>query len=212
MRGLHAMRAVALAACIGFSGWSAAGDGVAFTAPKTALTELEATVMPSGLASLCRRDPAFCQPVHEDAHKLVLSPARWKLLRDVNRSVNHRIKSTTDQKLYGVAEYWTIPASAGDCEDFVLLKRQILMGLGVPETSLLMTVVQDENGEGHAVLTIPTTAGDIILDNRRDEILGWWATGYKFIKRQSAADPLRWVSLGREKLQATSIASGPQTP
>ena len=134
------------------------------------------------------------------------------MLARVNSDINHRIASTTDRELYGRDEYWTFPATAGDCEDYVLLKRQTLLELGFAAASLLITVVHDENGEGHAVLTIPTTEGDVVLDNRRDEILHWWQTGYTFIKRQSEADPVKWVSLGTGKLQATNIASGPGLP
>ncbi|WP_421694785.1 transglutaminase-like cysteine peptidase [Aestuariivirga sp.] len=168
--------------------------------------------MPSGLAGLCKRDPSFCSAVRAPPHDLNLSPARWDLLNSVNLSINHRITSTTDLQLYGTAEYWTIPETAGDCEDYVLLKRQTLARQGVPEASLLITVVHDENGEGHAVLTVPTAGGDLVLDNRRDEILPWWATGYDFVKRQSEADPELWVSLGHEERQTTNIASGPNRP
>ena len=84
--------------------------------------------------------------------------------------------------------------------------------MGIPQRLLLITVVRDENGEAHAVLTIPTTMGDVVLDNRRDEVLAWWQTGYTFIKRQSGASPVQWVSLGAERLQATNIASGPGLP
>ena len=139
-----------------------------------------------------------------------LSRERWMALTQVNTTINHNITATTDAKLYHRAEYWTFPDKAGDCEDFVLLKRRTLEGLGFAPGELLITVVEDENGEGHAVLTIPTALGDLVLDNRRDEILLWKDTGYTFIKRQSVADPNRWVSLGREKLQATNIASGPE--
>lgn len=79
--------------------------------------------------------------------------------------------------LYGRDEYWALPTTAGDCEDYVLLKRQTLMLMGVPQGLLPITVVRDENGEAHAVLTVPTTKGDVVLDNRRDEILPWWKTG-----------------------------------
>ena len=37
---------------------------------------------------------------------------------------------------------------------------------GWPESKLLITVVRDENNEGHAVLTVRTDEGDFILDNR----------------------------------------------
>lgn len=218
MRGAHAARAVLLLMSCGFSEWAAAGQfvtapDVSFDARSPALAELEPTKMPGGMASLCARDPSFCAPATGPAPRdLILSPERWELLSRVNADVNHRITSTTDQKLYGQAEYWTIPTKAGDCEDYVLLKRQTLMRLGLPEAALLITVVHDENGEGHAVLTVPTTGGDLVLDNRRDAILHWWATGYTFIKRQSEANPVKWVSLGRERLQATTLASGSEAP
>ena len=60
------------------------------------------------------------------------------------------------------------------------------------------------------MLTVPTTQGDLVLDNRRDEVLHWLATGYKFIKRQSVANPNVWVALSHEKLQATNMASAPE--
>ena len=134
------------------------------------------------------------------------------MLSGINGQVNHAIASTTDRALYGVDEYWTIPATAGDCEDYVLLKRQLLMRRGMAASLLRITVVHDENGEGHAVLTVPTAEGDLVLDNRRDAILHWWQTGYSFIKRQSANDTAQWVSLGTERTPAANIASGPGLP
>jgi predicted transglutaminase-like cysteine proteinase len=174
------------------------------------LDEFSPASMPSGLVSLCARQPEVCSLITAAAQPLALSPALWKMLVSVNVTVNHSIASVPDETLYGQMEYWTYPQQAGDCEDFVLLKRRMLAGLGIPLGSLLITVVHDENGEGHAVLSVPTSGGDVVLDNRRDEVLHWLATGYKFVKRQSAANPNQWVALDREKLQATNIASGPE--
>jgi predicted transglutaminase-like cysteine proteinase len=39
-----------------------------------------------------------------------------------------------------------------DCEDYVLLKRRMLMQAGWPREALLVTVVRDKKGDGHAVL------------------------------------------------------------
>lgn len=217
MRGAHAARAALLMISCGCCGGAMAGQYAAAPQPafdprSSGLAELEPTTMPGGMAGLCARDPSFCAPVTEVPRSFILSPERWSLLREVNESVNHTIISTTDRQLYGEDEYWTIPTTAGDCEDFVLLKRQMLMQDGVEESSLLITVVHDENGEGHAVLTIPTPEGDLVLDNRRDAILHWWDTGYTFLKRQSESNPDQWVSLGRETPEALDIASGPGLP
>jgi len=215
MKGLHAARAVLLAVCAGWAGQAPAGElfastGLGAVPQPVSLSELDAARMPGGLASLCLREPSFCAPVAISPAPLVLTAERLRLLRKVNAAINHRIVSTTDEKLYGQVEYWTMPSGAGDCEDYVLLKRKTLAALGIDPALLLITVVHDENGDGHAVLTVPTTRGDLVLDNRRDEVLHWLATGYKFIKRQSAANPNVWVALSHEKLQATNMASAPE--
>lgn len=214
MRGAHATRAVLVLAGCCMGQWAVAETGQGHVGVATgplALMEFKPARMPSGLESLCRRDATFCAPA-APARVLALSPQRWQMLSGVNDSVNHRIASSTDRQLYGRDEYWTIPTTAGDCEDYVLLKRQILMQSGLEAGQLLITVVHDENGEAHAVLTVPSDQGDLVLDNRRDEVLHWWQTGYSFIKRQSEANPAVWVALGSEKLRATDIASGPGLP
>jgi predicted transglutaminase-like cysteine proteinase len=58
-----------------------------------------------------------------------------------------------------------------------------------------MTVVIDEQGAGHAVLMVRTDFGDFILDNKRDAVLPWQETGYRYVKRE-AADSTEWVWLG----------------
>ena len=78
----------------------------------------------------------------------------------------------------------------------VLLKRRLLIESGWPREALLVTVVRDKKGKGHAVLTVTTDKGDYVLDNQKDELLLWSKTGYRFIKRQSQSNPNVWVSLG----------------
>jgi predicted transglutaminase-like cysteine proteinase len=220
MRGAHATRAVLLMVSCCCSPWASAGQqavdppgrAAVRAAGTLALQEGDPVRMPGGLASLCQRDASFCAPAPGIRQAMHLTPAQTALLGRVNAAVNHTIASTTDRKLYGKDEYWSLPTSAGDCEDYVLLKRRMLIRAGLPEALLLITVVHDENDEGHAVLSVPTEEGDLVLDNRRDEILHWWETGYRFIKRQSERAPAIWVSLGNEKLQATDIASGPALP
>ena len=48
-----------------------------------------------------------------------------------------------------------------------------------------MTVVLDEIGDGHAVLTVRTDRGDLILDNKTYAVKRWDETGYSFIKREA---------------------------
>ena len=76
-----------------------------------------------------------------------------------------------------------------------VLKRRMLMQRGWPASALLITVVRDELGEGHAVLTVRTTSGDLVMDNRLDDVVTWHALPYDFIKRQSSVNPMAWVAL-----------------
>lgn len=123
-------------------------------------------------------------------------PSRLTELAGVNTSVNHAIEPVTDLELYGVSDYWTLPKNGkGDCEDYALLKRHVLIEAGWPASSLLMTVVLDERNDGHAVLTARTAQGDFILDNKTDEIKVWHDTPYRFVMRQSFIDPRSWVAL-----------------
>lgn len=211
MPSYRAALAALICLCVHTSAVGAQGlrpHAPAAVAPAVSLTEFGTAKPPSGFTNLCAREPSFCQPVPAETQRLLLSADRWNLISRINNEVNTRIVPHTDEEIYGQLEYWTIPTTTGDCEDYVLLKRQELMKLGIPEQSLLITVVQDEKGEGHAVLTVATTAGDLVLDNRRDEVLPWDETGYLFVKRQSAGDPGRWVSLERSGIAPSNVASG----
>ena len=110
-----------------------------------------------------------------------------------------RREPDTDQIVYGREEFWTYPDGKGDCEDFVLLKRRELMARGWPAGSLLITVVRQTNGDGHAVLTVRTDRGDLVLDNLEGKIKLWTQTDYQFIKRQSDRDSGRWVSIADDR-------------
>ncbi len=158
---------------------------------------------PIGYVNFCARYPSECRAMAiRGTTKVHLTPARWDLLMQVNSFVNRKIAPVTDQELYNRPEVWEYPTSAGDCEDYVLLKKRYLEGLGFPPETLLITVVLDEEGAGHAVLMIRTDSGDFILDNRRDRVLPWYRTGYRYLKRQSQQDPNRWVSLTHGRSRA----------
>jgi predicted transglutaminase-like cysteine proteinase len=170
--------------------------GNAATAPSAFLGIFGETRPPIGWVQFCRERSWECRSEMRQPRDAVMNRQRWNELTEINRRVNRDIEPVTDQELYGVAEHWTYPTdNRGDCEDYVLLKRRQLIERGWPESALLITVVRDTKGDGHAVLTVRTTEGDFILDNVRDEILPWSQTGYRFVKRQSQWAPNIWVSL-----------------
>ena len=154
-----------------------------------------ATAAPYGFVEFCRRMPEECRQTATEVRRVSVTPERLNELDTVNRAVNREIEPASDMEIYGRTEYWTIPTTRGDCEDFALLKRKRLIARGWPASALLLTVVRDERGEGHAVLTARTAQGDFILDNKADEVKLWYRTGYDYIMRQSFLDPRTWVSL-----------------
>jgi predicted transglutaminase-like cysteine proteinase len=150
---------------------------------------------PIGAYQFCKEIPADCANPAGDQGVLTLTEDRWKTILKINYQVNSTITPMTDKEIYGVEERWAYPQTAGDCEDYALLKRKLLINAGFSPSDLLMTVVLQPNGEGHAVLTVRTDRGDFILDNMRNKVMLWADTEYTFLKRQSASDPTRWSKL-----------------
>lgn len=161
------------------------------------LPEGATSVAPRGHVRFCNLHPAECQPSGDIVAAIKLEPAHRAELERINYAYNISIEPVTDLEQYGESDRWTYADTGkGDCEDYVLEKRRALIQLGWPASVLLITVVRDHNGDGHAVLTVVTDQGDLILDNQDDRILTWKETGYRFVKRQARLDPASWVSLG----------------
>ena len=166
------------------------------------------TRAPIGWTEFCSEYAPECETRPMDARDVVLSAKAWKDLTRINKWVNDTVRPITDLEHWGVVERWNYPDDGyGDCEDYVLLKRRMLMHAGWPRQALLITVVRDKQGDGHAVLTVKTDKGEFILDNQNPEILLWSDTGYRFVKRQSQSDPNVWLALGDPRPAAATAAS-----
>jgi predicted transglutaminase-like cysteine proteinase len=167
----------------------------------------EPTRPPIGWVDFCIEYQPECATKPSEPRDVVLSPKAWADMVNVNAWVNQAIKPITDMEHWGVVERWNYPDDGyGDCEDYVLLKRRMLMQAGWPREALLVTVVRDKKGDGHAVLTVKTDRGEFILDNQEPQVLPWERTGYRFVKRQAQSDPNSWVLLG-EPPAAPAIVS-----
>ena len=187
---------VALANAVGAQELAAIPPTAPANHPSSFMHVFGAAEPPPGFVAFCQEDPSECVPNSNSAKPVAVSSLRLSDLEEVNRGVNQTIAPVTDFEHYGVKEYWTIPTDGkGDCEDYALLKRHMLIERGWPASALLVTVVMDENKDGHAVLTARTRAGDLILDNRSKEIRLWTKTPYEFVMRQSSRNPQMWVYL-----------------
>lgn len=166
------------------------------------------TSQPVGHYDFCQRSPAECsktavKPPVELTRKL------WAVMVDINNVVNTMVTPRTDMEMWGVEEYWSYPVNGyGDCEDYVLEKRRQLIEAGISASNLLITVVRQPNGEGHAVLTVSTSMGDFILDNLEPRILGWTDTDYQYLKRQSPKHAGMWIGIEDDRSLLVGSVAG----
>ena len=182
------------------------GALLAFQLPTSANSVAEATFasvgaetsVPYGWVDFCERYQGECDGERLAARDIALSPRTMAEIVKVNKWVNAHVEATSDMDHWNLADRWDYPVDGkGDCEDYALMKRKLLIDMGFPRQALLMTVVKDEHQEGHAILTVKTNKGEFALDNLNDEMKPWLATGYRFVKRQSQEDPNVWVQLGK---------------
>ncbi len=154
------------------------------------------TSIPYGWVEFCQRYRGECAANGKIAD-VNLTETALREIRQVNTAINHSVEAVSDLEHWGVVDRWDLPMDGkGDCEDYALMKRKILIERGFPRSALLITVVRDENNEGHAILTVKTNAGEFILDNLNDEVKPVGRIAYRLVKRQSQQDPNAWVALG----------------
>ncbi|WP_407666725.1 transglutaminase-like cysteine peptidase [Microvirga roseola] len=149
-----------------------------------------------GWVQFCAHQPAECAVDTSEPATIKLTRKNWQMIEQVNRRVNASIKPITDREHWGIEDRWDFAEDGyGDCEDIQLVKRRELARAGLPRRAMRMTVVIDEQGEGHAVMMIRTDRGDFILDNKRNAVLPWDETGYLYVKREGSSGA-EWASLG----------------
>ncbi|MBU4531572.1 MAG: transglutaminase-like cysteine peptidase [Hoeflea sp.] len=153
------------------------------------------TSQPIGHYEFCKQYASECKPVKGSGAAPKVTDYGWDVIKEINRAVNMSVMPKTDMEIYGREEVWAYPDVAGDCEDYVLLKRHMLIERGFSAADALITVVRKPDGEGHAVLTLRTSEGDFVLDNLVDEVKSWRDTPYSYLKRQASNNSGRWVTI-----------------
>jgi predicted transglutaminase-like cysteine proteinase len=167
----------------------------------------DATSVPYGWVDFCGRQPQECNQPALQAVDVNLTSETWQILDKINKHVNHTIQPLSNFAHWGtMLDHWDYPTDGkGDCKIYALDKRKLLMQAGLPRQALLMTIVRDLHGEGHAILTVKTNRGEFTLDNLTDEIRPWNATGYHFLKRQSQENPNVWISIVQPRAVVSSL-------
>lgn len=151
---------------------------------------------PPGFISFCSRFVDQCITSQNNAPVVHLDLGTQTVLDTVNRSVNRAIWPESDERHYGVAEYWDIPKDGyGNCHDYALTKRKELIDAGLPERALRIAIVVTPRENRHAVLTVTTDRGDLVLDNLNDAVKPWREVDYQWVERQDNEGGFGWVNL-----------------
>ena len=167
--------------------------------------------VPAAFGTFCSHFASECRQQNGQGSAFHLTAQRMAELKAVNGLINRTVREATDAAIYGRADVWTLPTrGVGDCEDFALMKRHDLIARGWPSSALLVTVVRDQRGDGHAVLTAVFDQGEYVLDNRTASLLPPSRTGYTFYIRQSAASPTAWEWIGGSGRAVRTVATASQ--
>lgn len=157
------------------------------------------SIAPSALFRLCKdKLLTVCQKnkghlkANENGQVLMNSQLFFEL-KQVNDQINKSIRPEYEKA--GAKDNWQVNLAQGDCEDYALTKKTRLIEQGWPSNALLITIVDTDRGERHAVLTVSTNQGEYILDNILKKIINVEISKYTFLSRQSSKEGYSWTLL-----------------
>ena len=116
---------------------------------------------------------------------------KYEVAESIHRKANFDTQYISDQLQYGVPEFWTIARQFGDCEDYALLKRKMLIDAGFDRDKIHLCTCY-VGGQGHCVLLVETDKGNYILDNNQSEPVQPNFLSYKWDKIQKGD---KWYEL-----------------
>jgi predicted transglutaminase-like cysteine proteinase len=144
--------------------------------------------------ALCRAAPESCRPEEKQLSDIVeaarVHEGRARI-GHINRAVNLAIRPISDLRRFGVADEWapplgTLQAGAGDCEDYAILKLQVLREAGFAATDLKLVIVRDPSTRTyHAVAAARLSSQWVVLDNRGFALVDLDRTRYRIVVQLS---------------------------
>jgi len=200
-----------LAAGIACAGAAAKADTI-IDNPRAAgsfISEYDNALAPLQFVKFCMNYGTECE--HDTVADQQIPPSGERasaMLREVNHSVNDAI-TPIQKPTNPLLRHWTLSPAAGDCNGYAVTKRHRLIEMGWPKSALRLAVVLIAGGQGHLVLVVRMSDGDVVLDNLSSSVRPWNAAGYQWISMQSGSDPRFWVAVSEhgEHLRASRLAS-----
>lgn len=150
---------------------------------------------PNGYKKLCANRQEVCQTPPDATAVAGLQSNGFQQLLKFNQKMNLRISYNSDERLYGQRDHWQVATESGDCEDIALAKRVALVDAGWPPGALWLAIGVIPGGQAHVVLVLRSDHGDLVFDNRTDDLLLWHETNLRFLARQVPGDPRFWRRL-----------------
>lgn len=169
-------------ASLGGAAANTSNMGVTQLAPATQV----AAITPLSMQYFCAQNRNECRAGGNS--QVTMTPNLMAVLKQINVHVNGAIRPQAD-----ASDTWSLNPTAGDCEDYVLSKRSLLIRNGVSAGSLRVAYTHTRWGEPHAVLVVRTSQGDYVLDNLNNSVKTVRASGYN-IRSMSSSDPTRWTA------------------
>src|SRR6185437_11365993 len=170
----------------------------------------DAAVAPRGFIGFCLRYQGECKSAAPAPVAVDLTEDGELQLEFVQAKVNRLVRPRANPD-----HVWDYPTDGyGDCNKYAIAKRAELIALGWPRTALLLAAATTEDGEGHLVLVVATSKGDLVLDNRQRHIVEWRDLPYHWISRQNPRNLAEWVSIVQQPVitaDARSSGSGALT-
>jgi predicted transglutaminase-like cysteine proteinase len=151
----------------------------------------DAAVAPRGFIGFCLRYQGECKSAAPAPVAVDLTEDGERQLEFVQAKVNRLVRPRANPD-----HVWDYPTDGyGDCNKYAIAKRAELIALGWPRAALLLAAAMTEDGEGHLVLVVATSKGDLVLDNRQRHIVEWRDLPYRWISRQNPRNLAEWVSI-----------------
>jgi predicted transglutaminase-like cysteine proteinase len=166
----------------------------------------DAAVAPRGFIGFCLRYQGECKSAAPAPVAVDLTEDGERQLEFVQAKVNRLVRPRANPD-----HVWDYPTDGyGDCNKYAIAKRAELIALGWPRAALLLAAATTEDGEGHLVLVVATSKGDLVLDNRQRHIVEWRDLPYRWISRQNPRNLAEWVSIVEQPVvTADARSSGP---
>jgi predicted transglutaminase-like cysteine proteinase len=151
-----------------------------------------ATLPPFAYIQFCVHHRSACKNTRghlamAGGHTVKLTKRLSKQLAHVNSRVNARMIARAD----GGSDKWNVGGRYGDCEDYAMTKRAMLIAAGWPSSALSLTTVRTAWGEGHAILSVHTSGGTMVLDNLSRAVKSIKKVPYHLVSMQGPST-LNW--------------------